>query len=153
MKRFKRAHLHQAFVGRNLLQISVQNVKTNDCIPLVKDLVFFHILPLLLLLSPFLNSATQKKKKNSHLLRHAVTPQFLCFHPRHAVKPLTVIIRMTCFSRMRQAVLTIKSEGRSLPQHADRLTGTLVFLLCDHSNHLSQEEGISTSMQQLQQLI
>lgn len=66
----------------------------------------------------------RERKKKSLLLRHFIIPQFLSPHPSHAVKPLTFIIRMTCFSRLRRAVLAINSEGRSLRQHVDRLTGT-----------------------------
>lgn len=69
-------------------------------------------------------SQTQREKKKPVLFRHVIIPQFLSPHPKHAVKPLTFIIRMTCFSRLRQAVLAINSEGRSLPRHVDRLTGT-----------------------------
>lgn len=68
---------------------------------------------------------TQREgKEKSLLFRHFIIPQFLSPHPSHAVKPLTFIIRMTCFSRLRRAVLAINSEGRSLRQHVDRLTGT-----------------------------
>lgn len=74
----------------------------------------------------------QTQRKKSILFRHVIIPQFLPPHPKHAVKPLTFIIRMTCFSRLRQAVLAINSEGRSLPQHMDCLTGThaSVFVVC-----------------------
>lgn len=94
------------------------------CIP-----VFLQILPLLTLIS-ILESASHREEKPI-LFRHIIIPQFPSPHLKHAVKPLTFIIRMTCFSRLRQAVLAIISEGRSLPRHKDCLTGphTSVFVV------------------------